>query len=201
MCMLMRACKVRGIENKPGQRTTITGYEKTMQPEWLDSIIQTAAEVNISLTFGGRIVNLKDPDWPETRLPENDGNTTNQLKQSWAEGKHFYADVITKNNTEWITSPTREDIPPLPLDYKHVLRHEQAYLHKDTNQIYEILGRWGNSTNPYLEARIWTREKTKNPTLNEKVILSKHTSSNGMGSNHKIRFNYLFNANETTRII
>ena len=154
MCMLMRACKVRGIENKPGHRASITGLEKTTQPEWLDSVIQSAAEVNIALTLGGRNVTLDDTDWPETRLPENDDKTSNPLKQNWAEGKHFYSDIITKNNKEWIASPTREAIPSLPLDYKHVLRHEQAYLHEEPNQIFEILGRWDNSLDPYLETRI-----------------------------------------------
>jgi hypothetical protein len=201
MCMLMRACKVRGIENKPGHQTSITGLEKTTQPEWLDSVIQSAAEVNIALTLGGRNVTLDDTDWPETRLPENDDKTSNPLKQNWAEGKHFYSDIITKNNKEWITSPTRQEIPTLPLSYRHVLRHEQAYLHEESNQIFEILGRWDNSSDPYLETRIWTRKKSSRVTLNEKITLHGNTTSNGMGCNHKIRYSYLFSKNETIRII
>ena len=65
MCMIMRAHKTRGIESKPGQRATITGHEKTTHPEWLDSVIQSAAEENICLSTGGRMVTLTDEDWPE----------------------------------------------------------------------------------------------------------------------------------------
>jgi hypothetical protein len=189
MCMIMRALKVRGIENKPGQRATITGQEKTTHPEWLDSVIQSAAEVNVSLTAGGRHVELTDEDWPEARLPENE--------QNWEEGRHFYSDIITKDEGQWSNILTKQKIQHLSPDYAHVLRHEQAYLHPRTNEIIEILGRWNNTL---LEARVWTREKTGKLTTNEKIFLSPLTLSNGMGCNHTITYKELFNSEETTRI-
>ena len=197
----MRAMKTRGIENKPGQRARITGKEKTTHPEWMDSIIQTAASVNVNLTIGGRHVTIKDDDWPEARLPANEEAIQSPIKQNWGEGKHFYSDIITKYGNGWRTSPINISIPHLNTNYKHVLRHEQAYLHPLTKEIIEILGRWDNTDNPTLEARIWTRNPNKTLRRNETVYLSEKTPSNGMGCNNTIKYNELFNKDETIRII
>jgi len=88
--------------------------------------------------------------------------------QNWEEGRHFYSDIITKTDNMWETTPIKNNIPYLSPDYAHVLRHEQAYVHPKTQDIIEILGRWNNSTNPLLEARIWTRKRKGTPQINKK---------------------------------